>query len=94
MKIYHTVDNVVTILAKISMCKIICRFVDKSLQQSADFSAKIFAARYAKQISEHVFQSNIFSYAVLLLNTMTQLQSCREGVREDCKRRGLEHCQR
>ena len=25
---------------------------------------------------------------------MTQLQSCREGAREDCRRRGIEHCQR
>jgi hypothetical protein len=60
MKIYHTVANVVNILAQIGMCKIICRFVGKSLQQSADFSAKIFAARYEKQISELVFQPNIF----------------------------------
>jgi hypothetical protein len=70
MKICHAFANVVTILAQIGMCKIICRFVDKSLQQSADFSAKIFAARYAKQILQLVFQSNILSYAELILSTV------------------------
>ncbi len=58
-------------LETFGMYKIFCRFVDKSLQQSADSSAKIFAARYAaRRILNMYFSQIFFSYAELFLNTL------------------------